>query len=155
MGVNWETMTPLDKANAGRAAVEAGVFVAMGVAYAALKALADSMDDDDEFKRRKAALQLSILLSNRVMSEISFYVYLPNTWQILKTPIPSMNIMGATGELIQQALPWNIDERYVSGARKGDLKVVNKLKKVIPIWRQLERLTPAGLHDQYQYLNMK
>lgn len=154
-GTNWEKMSPVDKANFYRTSVEAAFFAATATIFMAAKALAESIDDDDEYKKRLAALRLATLMSNRVMSELTFYANPFSTLQILRTPAASLSVIESTTDLIQQALPWNIDDRYVTGDRKGDLKVINKLSKVVPIWKQVGRLLPEGIKDQYQYLNMQ
>jgi len=154
-GANWDKMSPVDKANFHRTTVEAAFFVAMGTVFFAAKALAESIDDDDEYKKRLAALRMATLMSNRIIGELTFYANPFSTLQILRTPAASMSVIEATTTLIYQALPWNINERYVTGDRKGDLKVINRLSKVVPIWKQVGRLLPEGIKDQYQYLNMQ
>jgi hypothetical protein len=152
-GANWDKLSPIDKMNFNRTLVEAGFFVAMTMSMVAATLLLKDMDDDD--KKKKATTQLMMLLSNRVMNEISFSAWPPNAWQILQTPMASMSLGTSIINLVEQAAPWNIDEVYVSGDRKGELKIIQDIKKVIPIWKQVSRFTPSGIKDQFQYLKMQ
>ena len=77
-----------------------------------------------------------------------------DTWEILKTPAASMTVVETTMNTLYYGLPWNWDERYQSGIHKDESKFYVSLKKQVPLWKQIERMSPEGLKGQIEILNL-
>ena len=130
------------------------MIVAMSLSLYALGALAKGLDDEKD-KNKLATIRFMQYNANRLMSELMFYTIVTgDTWQILKTPAASMSVIETTIKTLTHALPWNWDERYESGIHKDMSKFYVSLRKQIPVWKQVERLTPDGLKTQVEMFNM-
>ena len=151
---NWSDLTNHEKANVKRTATEIAVVVAMSISLYALGALAKGLDDEED-KKKLAIIRFMQYNANRLMTELMFYtVVTGDTWQIIKTPAASMPVIETTLKTLQFALPWNWDERYESGIHKDMSKFYVNLRKQIPVWKQVERLTPDGLKTQVEFFNI-
>ena len=152
-GANWGTMTAHQKANAKKTVFEIGMVIAMATSTALLRALASGLDEDDD-KELMYATRSMVYFTNRLNSELLFFALPSSTFDILKSPAATMGTGKAIGDVIVQALPWNISEKYVRGKDKGEYKIFNKFKKATPLLKQYERLTPDGIRDQLQFFNL-
>ena len=154
VAANWSELTNHEKANVKRTATEVAMVVAMSLSLYALGALAKGLDDEKD-KNKLAVIRFMQYNANRLMSELMFYTIVTgDTWQILKTPAASMSVIETTIKTLTHALPWNWDERYESGIHKDMSKFYVSLRKQIPVWKQVERLTPDGLKNQVEMFNM-
>ena len=153
-GENWNNMTAHQKSNAVKTAAELATVVSLAVGMVLLRMLASSLDEDDD-KYKLATVRNLIYLNNRLSTELMFFTWPPNTYQILKSPAASMGMIKNTSDLLEQALPWNVLDRYESGDRKGDLKIVRRLEKVTPVVKQFEMFTPEGIKNRLQYINLQ
>lgn len=151
---NWNKMSNLEKANCRRTLTEVAFVVAMVASLKVLKAMASGLDEDKD-KKKLAALRFAQYQANRLMTELMFYtVVTGDTWEILKTPAASMTVIETTMNTLYYGLPWNWDERYQSGIHKDESKFYVSLKKQVPLWKQIERMSPKGLKGQIEILNL-
>jgi hypothetical protein len=65
-----------------------------------------------------------------------------------------MSVIQQTGKTLEYAMPWNWDEVYESGYNKGENRFLENFQKQIPIWKQIERMSPDGIKGQLQFNNL-
>lgn len=136
---NWERLTDEEKARVRKTLVE----VAMIVVFLNLAtALKDAYDDDKEDK----GLLVASYYSRRLFSELFTYANPKEGLRTFKTPAIALNSAEDIVELLGQVVDY--DEEYVSGKRKGELKITKKLGDVVPVVKQYDR----DIEDAYLYL---
>lgn len=145
---NWDSMSQVEKMNVARTVSEVGMTIGLGIAAALLSSMGD--DDDDV----NPAVYYGAYFTNRLMTESMFFYYLPNTWQILKSPAASMTVVEQIERTVTYMLPQNITETYRSGLYKGQNKALVNSLKLVPMYKQIGRIMPEGIKAQVQYFNM-
>lgn len=131
---NWKNMDEMDKQNVRRTITEIGFMIATALAVGFL---APDKDDDE---KNKWAGNFILYQSKRLQTELLFYTDPLDAWKILKSPTAAMTMIENTVLLLDNALPWNISDRYQTGKHVGELKVMERLKKVLPVINHLENL---------------
>lgn len=131
---NWKNMDEMDKQNVRRTMTEIGFLIATGIAVGML---APSRGDDE---KNKWAGNFTLYQAKRLQTELLFYTDPLDAWKILKSPTAAMTAVENTALLLDNALPWNISDRYQTGKHVGELKVMQRLKKVVPLINHLENL---------------
>ena len=153
----WKDLTVMERANLRRTIVEAGFVVATGLAATVLYALAKGLDEEEDKAAKYAALYMTYQ-ANRLYSELFFYASPKEAFKIVKSPATSMALMetigGVLGHLLDGINPFSSMERYAKGDKKGELKLNRELSKLLPIYKQINRLTLYGLDGQIDYFNM-
>ena len=108
-----------------------------------LKAIAGEIDWDDEDKKRKKSKvkdnskYLCFFLINqlgRTERDILFYIDPQQFKSVLKDPVPLMGVVTDTYDLMEKSvnLLTGGEDKYKTGRRKGDSKVLTALRKVTP-----------------------
>jgi len=129
---NWNELTETQRANIRRSVVELSLTAAI-LPTIGLLAVAAAGDDDDSYWWTVA------FLSRRLESELSQFRDPREATKITKSPIPSLRIIEQSLDVIETTVkPWDWDETYQSGKRKGDLKIVRAYEKLFPIISKLD-----------------
>lgn len=138
---NWSDMTDYQKNNIKKAVTE--VMITAVILPLMRMAVAAAMDDDDE-------LTYFLLLEiRRVESELASYRDPREQYRIFNSPIPSVRMLqNGTNFLSRLITPYNWDETYKSGSRKGMYKIQRDLEKLLPILNS--RSIPY--QEKYEYL---
>lgn len=141
---NWERLTDDEKARVRKTLIE----VAMIVVFLNLAtALKDAYDDDKEDQ----GLLIASYYSRRLYNELFTYANPKEGLRTFKTPAIALNSTEDIVELLGQLSSdvWDAEfEEYVSGKRKGELKITKKLGDIIPVVKQYDR----DIEDAYLYL---
>lgn len=138
----WNKLTNEERANIRKTIIDAGVMMSSALAASILAGLAEGADDDDKDLYYTAAY-----LFRRHYSELRFYSHPGEGLKILSSPAASLSMIDRTLELINQL--GNPTEQYVKGKRKGEYKIVRKLKRITPAVGQLDR----NIRDVYNWLD--
>ena len=129
---NWNELTDTQKANIRRSVVELSITGAI-LPLVGLLAAGAAGEDDDSY------LWSVAFLSRRLESELAQFRDPREATKITKSPIPSLRIIEQSMDVISQTVtPWNWDNEYESGKRKGDLKIVRSYEKLLPILSKLD-----------------
>lgn len=139
---DWENLDDYEKQNIKRTIWEVGFLITTTITIAVLSKL---KGDDDEDMGDKTKLFLAYQ-ANRLNLELRAYVNPLDTWKILKSPAASMSTIESIIKLTDQ-LAFNPTERYLKGDRKGELKLIKQIEKLIPIYRQFRKLSNKGLDE--------
>lgn len=149
-----EQMTTHERANVKRTIAELLLIGFLTAAVALLARLA-YMDDDDNDE----ATWFLVYTMQRIKEEATFFYDPRSTWDIVTNPIISISALDRVYKFMSQAFgyeynyrkgeyDWNFNDLYTSGSKKGDLKVIEKAKGIIPGYAQMESLAGAfGLND--------
>lgn len=130
---NWNELTDTQKANIRKTTVEISITMAILPLIGMLAAAGADDDKDQEW------LYTVAFLSRRLESELAQFRDPREATKITKSPIPSLRIIEETMDIIESTLtPWNWDERYQSGKRKGDLKIVRSYEKLVPVLSRID-----------------
>lgn len=134
----WNELETWQKQNVKRSIGETAAFLT-------LMALSGIMKTDDEEKKGYAYYQ-SLYTIKRMQQELLFFIWLPETWNVLKTPAASMSTLESLMDLVGQLLSDTTSiitggdfekyKRKTGKWDKGDPKIWNKLYKTFP-FRQL------------------
>lgn len=151
--LHWKDMTNHQKANVKRTTAEIGFVVVSAVSLAILKSLAEGLDDDKD-KKMLAALRFNMYLANRLQTELMFFVSPLDAWQIFKSPAAVMSMTERVTQTLYYGLPWNWDEKYEAGVNKDKNKFINNATKLIPLYKNIEKLSPNGIKGQVEYFNI-
>lgn len=123
---NWNSLTDYEKANVKKTILEIGLAVLALTLSLAFK----GEDDDDENV-------IAALMARRLYSELITFVNPLEAVRTFRNPLMVLNTVNdGLNVVIQLTDP---DEVYSTGKREGDYKIVYKLQKLIPIWKQLDR----------------
>lgn len=145
----WNDLSLTDKRNITRTMSEVGMTIGLAAAAALLSSMGG--DDDDDLN---PAVYYATYLTNRLMTESMFFYYVPNTWQILKSPAASLTVVEQLERTLTYMMPQNINETYRSGLYKGQNKALVNALKLVPVYKQIGRVMPEGIKAQVQYFNM-
>ncbi len=132
---NWNELSDDKKAGIKRSVMELALTGAILPLVGMLAAGAAGDDDDNEW------LWTVAFLSRRLESELSQFRDPREATKITKSPIPSLRIIEQTLDVAEYILPWNwseIDDKYEAGKNKGELKIVRKTEKLIPVISKLD-----------------
>ncbi len=129
---NWNDLTDTQKSNIKKSIVELSLTAAI-LPLLTMLAVAGAGDDDD------SVFWTVAFLSRRLESELSQFRDPREATKITKSPIPSLRIIEDTMDVIESTLtPWNWDEEYESGKRKGDLKIIRNYEKLVPVLSRID-----------------
>jgi len=132
---NWNELSDDKKAGIKKSVMELALTGAILPLIGMLAAGAADGDDDNKW------LWTVAFLSRRLESELSQFRDPREATKITKSPIPSLRIIEQTLDVAEYILPWNwaeIDDKYQTGKNKGELKIVRKTEKLIPVLSKLE-----------------
>jgi hypothetical protein len=134
MTSDFESMTEEEKGNIRQAVLE---MLIMGVAMTSsflLTKLADDLDEEEE-----KIVYHFIYLSERLKSEIQFYIPLMNTREVLRTmntPSSALHTLSLVGQLFEQF--FSFTETYETGRNRGKNKFLNTVRKLVdPFYKNL------------------
>lgn len=135
---NWNNLLDKEKDNVIKAITELGLAIAT---YVAFMALAPEPGEEEDMTQLLAAYY-----TRRLYSELVTYAN-PLEWtRTTKTPaIVIGTIQDSIKFIMQGARDTAVvafggeAERYKTGRRAGELQVVRKMGKLVPIWKQLDR----------------
>lgn len=147
IGRDWNSMTKHQRANVWRTVTEVAAVTMLAGASFALKGLMDGLDEDDD-KDKLANLRRLTYFVNRSSLEITSFVNPFDLWEILRSPAAAMSVIETTSRSLMLIMPWNWDQEYPDGRNK----LYTNMKKQIPVWKQIERLSPDGIRDQVKFL---
>ena len=139
---NWNNLSDYERSNIKKTIMEVSFMVLTILAANILAGLAKDADDED-----KATYYSAAYLFRRLYGESRFYSSPGESLKILQTPAASISMIDRLGEVISQGYKAPT-ERYKTGKRKGDLKLVRKVKRVLPIASQ----TDKKIQDIYEWL---
>jgi hypothetical protein len=92
-------------------------------------------------------------IAYRARMEQMFYIWPGDTFKILKSPAPMMNMMDSMFDLGWALIrPWSWGDEYQGGRLHGKNKLKQKLVKNIPVLTQFNRL--ANMEDQLRALGI-
>jgi len=123
LGKQWSNLTPTEKANFNRLAVEWAYVIATAALFTVLSNWAD--DDDDN-----ALLAFSAYEAARLYSEIRFFTSITEAQRILKSPAASINQLE---KLLRYMEVWNYGDTIESGKFKGYTVLERNLIQTTPI----------------------
>lgn len=139
---SYQMMSETDKQNFKRAVYEASAAMSTAVIFGVLNSMID-MDDDDE---DSYALVYAAYQARRLQTELLQFVSLGEFVHLAKSPMATVNWVGKYIDLIDQVTVKEpgyalglVEEdeifyqRATGTAEKGDRKVFNKVRKVLPI----------------------
>lgn len=132
---NWNELSEDKKAGIKKSLMELALTGALLPLIGVLAAGAAGDDKDIEW------LWTVAFLARRLESELSQFRDIREATKITKSPIPSLRIIEQVLDVAEYILSYNwgeIDDRYESGKRKGDLKIVRKLEKLVPVVSKLD-----------------
>jgi hypothetical protein len=123
LSANWNKLNQHEKANIKRTATEVAL-IGLSIGLAVL-AIAGAEDDED---------YVAAYYAQRLYSELSFYLNPIEAFKIMKSPAASLSLVFSTYKLMSRVVtPWNWDETYEKGPRKGDYKFTKDIERVAPI----------------------
>lgn len=139
----WQNLTDYERANIKKALIEQ-IMSALTFISAGLLGAAAADTDDDEW------LWFLAWWAERMNSELMQFINPKEFQRIMRSPFASLrtvdNIIDFWGTVIS---PFDWDERYESGPRKDELKIIRTLQKVTPVWNRLD----IQNKDKYNFLN--
>lgn len=138
---DYQQLTDYEKSNIHKATIEFATAILLGILSSMIAKAAK--DDDDEL------LYFLAYTMRRTESELKQFWSLQESYRITKTPFASIRTLESTTNLlglIVNPMSWN--DRYKSGKRKGDLKLIRQVEKMIPVWSKLDRQNS----ELYNYL---
>lgn len=132
---NWNELSDDKKAGIKKSVMELALTGAI-LPLIGMLAVGAAGDDDD-----KQWLWTIAFLSRRLESELSQFRDPREATKITKSPIPSLRIIEQTLDVMEYILPWNwseINDKYETGKNKGELKIVRKTEKLVPILSKID-----------------
>jgi len=131
--LNWKDLSPWQKANLKRAFGEVNAFSILMLASYLLLPEGDDKDD---------APWNTIYVLKRVQQELGFFMWMPNTIDILKAPAASITTIEVFFKFLEQlADPTEQYERKTGKYEKGDYKIEKRFKDLLPfkeLWTRSE-----------------
>ena len=137
----FQMMSETDKQNVKRTAFEAMLTAATAVIYSTLNAMLDDEDEEDNYLAAFGAYQ-----ARRLQMELMQFVNPAEAFNMLQSPMATVNWMEKYLNIVDQAflkLPGYavglVEEdkvfyqRKTATAEKGDLKLLNTIKRVTPV----------------------
>ena len=132
--VNWKDLAPWQKANLKRAFGEVNAFSILMLASYLLMPEGDEDKDDAPWD--------TIYVIKRVQQELGFFMWVPNTLDILKSPAASITTIEVLFKFLEQlADPTEQYERKTGKYEKGDYKIEKRFKDLLPfkeMWTRSE-----------------
>jgi len=139
---SYQMMGETDKQNFKRAMYEAAAAMSTAVIFGVLNSMIDADDDDED----SYALVYAAYQARRLQTELLQFVSPGEFFHLAKSPMATVNWVGKYIDLIDQVTVKEpgyalglVDEedifyqRRTGTAEKGDRKVFNKVKKVLPV----------------------
>ena len=132
----WNELSSWQKANVKRSLGEVASFAVLQLLMMAV------MGGKDDDKEKSWAYWQTLYTLKRVDQELKFFSYLPETWNVLKTPAASMTsievileaIFGLLGNSMSLLFTGDVEryKRRTGVWEKGDPKIWKKLFKTLP-----------------------
>jgi len=132
---NWNELSDDKKAGIKRSVTELAITGALLPLIGMMAAGAAGDDKDKEW------LWTVAFLARRLESELSQFRDPREATKITKSPIPSLRIIEQTLNVAEYILPWHwseVDDKYEAGKNKGELKIVRKFEKLVPVVSKLD-----------------
>jgi len=130
---NWNELSDYERSNIRKTIMETSFMLLTILSANILAGLAKDADDEEKTMYYSAAY-----LFRRLYGESRFYSSPGEALKILQTPAASISMIDRVGEIFTQMLK-DPSEEYKTGKRKGDLKLVRKVKRVVPITSQMDK----------------
>jgi hypothetical protein len=112
---------------------------------------------EDQIKKSKWFKNSAMLLMLRLRSDLSQYNYtiVPEAYRMVSNPSASLNTAKAWGQFFMQlGEPFAEYDKRSGSHEKGDSKLAAKFEKIVPLYRQWERLQrPEELVKYYNLVN--
>lgn len=138
---DYSKLTDYERSNINKTAIEFSMAMVLGILAGMIAEAAKS--DDDEL------LYFLAYTMRRTESELRQFQSLQESYRITKTPFASLRTLENTTNLLTNLVsPWNWDEEYKSGKRKGDLKIQRQFEKMLPLINKADRSNK----ELYNYL---
>lgn len=129
---NWKELTIDQKANIKKSVTELAITGAV-LPLIGMLAAAVADGDDDEY------LWTIAFLSRRLESELAQFRDPREAYKITNSPIPSLRIIEQSMDVIESTVnPWSWDDKFKSGKRKGELKIIRNYEKLIPVVSRMD-----------------
>jgi hypothetical protein len=142
----WEELTEHQKNNLKKDIADMGYFLAFFALAHIVKSLAAGIPDDDPVLKKMA--NWLRYQSSRGMQEVSIFIPglgIIESYQLVQNPFAATNALAKFAQLLNSAIqyPFIDDEQryYQRGNFKGQLKVYKQAKDVMPIFREINRIT--------------
>ena len=147
MSENWNKLSDRERANILKALGEIQ-FLLMSIVMS--QAFLNMGENDDEDDRLLAFMQYQ---AHRLTSELLFFVSPNEAQRILRSPAAIATVSDKLFKFIGMTLlpPWKGYDRYDTGPRKGQLRLVKPLEDLTPFYKQYKRL--QHIDDQLNFYN--
>lgn len=129
---NWKELPKYKQQLIKKTAAEITVMVATAIAVTLLSGLKDDDDDDDWL------LSMAEFQARRVYGEFRMYTSYQQAINILRSPYASITLAEKWYKAFEQLYLW---ERYEVRPHKGELKLTEYSKDIIPFWGQIDAWT--------------
>ena len=129
---NWNNLLDAEKGRIKIAITELGFALLALMTYHLLK---DGEEPEDVYMT---------LYARRLYSELSTFANPMEGLRTLRSPAVGVSTLESSLEFLGQGL-FAPTERYVSGRRKGELKIKRRLTKLVPVWKQMDRTAKESL----------
>jgi hypothetical protein len=142
----WEELTEHQKNNLKKAIADHMYFIAFLVLAHIAKSIAAGIPDDDTVLKKM--VNWLRYQSSRGMQEVSLFIPelgIVESYQLVQNPFAATNALAKFAQLLNSAIQYPFiddEERYYQrGNFKGQLKVYKQAKDVMPIFREINRIT--------------
>ena len=132
LSANWAELSDYEKHNIKRAVVEVvTIYALLPLIEMLAVGLAEGGDDDDDL------MYFIAYQTRRLETELSQYMSIPESYKILRSPIPSARLLETAGTIVFGIFkPSSYMEVYDRGEFKGQNKWKIKVQKQIPIVKE-------------------
>jgi len=156
---NWSELTPNEKANVRRLVTESAMIAATLSAAVILGNAGKMVEEEygsDSWEDRLVlgSFEMMTYQTNRLYTEIFAFINPLEAVRLIRSPAASMSIVENTIKVLQQLT--NPFEEYEAGWRKGEYKMLARMEKLVPGYKQLQTLVlnPDAIKDRGAIYNM-
>lgn len=142
----WAELTPHQKNNLRKDITDMTYFLAFFALAHIVKSLAAGIPDDDPVLKKMA--NWLRYQSSRGMQEVALFIPplgIVESYQLVQNPFAATNSLAKFAQLLNSAIQYPFlddeDRYYQRGNFKGQLKVYKQAKDVMPIFREVNRIT--------------
>ena len=156
MKEDWQNLTPKEKANFIRLVAEVSTIVSLGAISSLMGYAGKHMEDEydgDNLSDRLAlgSFNYSVYLANRLYTETSSLINPMEFVRITKSPTVSSSVLESTIKLAMQMMnPLEVRE---TGRHKGESELFLAASKLVPMYKNIAKLTPEGIKDSGAFYN--
>lgn len=142
----WDELTEFQKSNVKKTGTDLMYFAAFFLVAHLMKSLAAGVPDDDPMLKK--CVNWMRYQSSRGMQEVGLFIPaigFVESYQLLQNPFAATNALAQFAQLLSSAVEWPFlteeDARFQRGNFKGELKVYKEARDVMPILREVNRMT--------------